>query len=324
MRLTRSLPVLLVAVALMPAPAAAQAGRRGPARSHAVARPPASRPVYRPVPRSSYRTAYRPSYYRPYYGSPYRTHVGLSFGWGGSWGWGLGWGWGYPYSFVGAYGYPYGWYPYGWYPYSWPGYNYEYFVARQNMSAVRIMAKPRQAEVYVDGYYVGLVDDFDGLYQRLRVEAGEHELLLYLDGYRPVRQKLYFTPGATLKVQYVLEPLGPGEAMEPRPQPPARPATQPPAEPPPAARPGVAVEPMARAPSAFGTLSVRVQPADAEILIDGDAWMAPLDQDQLVVQVTEGVHTIVVRKAGYETFSAEVEVRRGETTPVNVSILRRE
>jgi len=81
---------------------------------------------------------------------------------------------------------------------------------------------------------------------------------------------------------------------------------------------------MARAPSAFGTLSVRVQPADAEILIDGDAWMAPLDQDQLVVQVTEGVHTIVVRKAGYETFSAEVEVRRGETTPVNVSILRRE
>lgn len=309
MRLTRLLPVVLVAAATVLAPTAVQAQRRGPARSQAVRRPPASRPVYRPVPRSSYRTSYRPYYYRPYYYSPYRTYVGLSFGWG----------WGYPYSFFAGYGYPYGWHPYG-----WPAYNYEYFVAEQNMSAVRIMAKPRQAEVYVDGYYVGLVDDYDGLYQRLRLEAGEHELQLYLDGYRSVRQKLYFTPGATLKVQYVLEPLGPGEAPEPRPEPTPRPAPAPPAGGEAAPAPAPRTGEMMRAPSGYGTLSIRVQPADAEILIDGDVWMAPLDQDRLVVQLTEGVHTVVVRKAGYETFSAEVEVRRGETAPLNVSILRRQ
>ncbi len=313
MRPMRSLPVLLASAAILFAPIAAQAQRRGPARSQAVRRPPASRPVYRPVPGRSYRTYDRPSYYRPYY-SPYRTYVGLSYGWG----------WGYPYSLFAGYGYPYGGYPYGVHPYGGAAYDYEYFVAQQNMSAVRIMARPRQAEVYVDGYYVGLVDDYDGTYQRLRLEAGEHELLLYLDGYRSVRQKLYFTPGATLKVQYVLEPLGPGEAPEPRPEPAAEPPAGSQAAPGPEPRPGETPEPMPRARSAYGTLSIRVQPAGAEILIDGDPWMAPLDQDRLAVQVTEGVHTVVVRKAGYETFSAEVEVRRGETAPLNVSILRRE
>jgi len=323
MRLTRSLPALLVAAAMMLAPtaAAAQAQRRGPARSQAVSRPPASSGGYRPVPRSSYGPHYRPYYYRPYYsrpyyGYPYRSYVGLSFGWG----------WGYPYSFFAGYGYPYGGYPYGFYPYGGYPFNYEYFIAQENMGAVRIMAKPRQAEVYVDGYYVGLVDDYDGTYQKLRLPPGEHELALYLDGYRSVRQKLYFTPGATLKVQYVLEPLGPGQAPEPRPEPrPEAAAAQPPAggerAPAPAPRPG---EPLTRAPSAFGALSIRVQPPDAEILIDDDAWLMPLDEERLVVQVTEGVHTVVVRKAGYETYSTEVEVRRGEVAPLNVSILRRE
>ena len=50
---------------------------------------------------------------------------------------------------------------------------------------------PRDAEVYVDGYYAGDVDDFDGTFQRLRVEPGEHEIEIYKDGFRPFRQKVY-------------------------------------------------------------------------------------------------------------------------------------
>jgi hypothetical protein len=41
-------------------------------------------------------------------------------------------------------------------------------------AAIRIEVKPKQAEVYVDGYYAGIVDDFDGTFQRLRIEPGEH------------------------------------------------------------------------------------------------------------------------------------------------------
>src|SRR5262245_60806499 len=52
--------------------------------------------------------------------------------------------------------------------------------------SVKLEVKPKQAEVYVDGYYAGVVDDFDGVFQRLRVQPGEHEIELYLDGYRAV------------------------------------------------------------------------------------------------------------------------------------------
>ena len=73
------------------------------------------------------------------------------------------------------------------------------------------MATPREAEVYVDGYLVGTVDDFDGWSQRLRLQPGEHEIELYLEGYRSVRQKMLFRPGETYKIRTVLEKSPPGE-----------------------------------------------------------------------------------------------------------------
>jgi uncharacterized membrane protein len=77
---------------------------------------------------------------------------------------------------------------------------------------------------------------------------------------------------------------------------------------------------MPRAPEAYGTLSIRVQPADAEVLIDGERWRGPEAQDPLIVEVNEGRHTIQIQKAGYRTYLTDVEVRRGETTTLNVSL----
>ena len=80
-----------------------------------------------------------------------------------------------------GYGYQY---PFG--PYPYPPYRY------YNMdpgSSVRLEVKPNEAEVYVDGYYAGVVDDFDGAFQRLRVSPGEHEIALHLDGYRGVIER---------------------------------------------------------------------------------------------------------------------------------------
>jgi hypothetical protein len=42
--------------------------------------------------------------------------------------------------------------------------------------SLRLKIKPNNAEVYVDGYYVGLVDEFDGLFQRLHIESGAHRV----------------------------------------------------------------------------------------------------------------------------------------------------
>ena len=72
-------------------------------------------------------------------------------------------------------------------------------------SALRIEVKPVEAEVYVDGYLAGSVDEFDGFFQRLNLAPGAHEVVLYLDGYRTIREKLYLSPGASYKLRRAMD-----------------------------------------------------------------------------------------------------------------------
>ena len=51
---------------------------------------------------------------------------------------------------------------------------------------LRLKIKPRDAEVYVDGFYVGVVDDFDGMFQKLHIEAGPHRIEIRAAGYEPL------------------------------------------------------------------------------------------------------------------------------------------
>jgi hypothetical protein len=52
--------------------------------------------------------------------------------------------------------------------------------------ALRLKIKPRDAQVFVDGYYVGVVDSFDGTFQRLHVEAGPHRIEVRAAGFEPL------------------------------------------------------------------------------------------------------------------------------------------
>ena len=56
--------------------------------------------------------------------------------------------------------------------------------------SLRLKIKPREAQVYVDGYLVGNVDSFDGRFQKLGIESGGHRIELKADGYEhdPVRR----------------------------------------------------------------------------------------------------------------------------------------
>ena len=232
------------------------------------------------------------------------------------------------------------------YPYPPPPYGYGYRMAEPD-SSVRLDVKPKQAEVYVDGYYAGIVDDFDGTFQRLRVEPGEHEIELWLDGYHTVRQKVYLTPNNTFRVKYQMERLASGQAPEPKPQPieppqggnepraqqppPRRPLPPPPVTrrmpPPPddprnpeAPRPGPETPRRNPDNAAYGTLAIKVQPGEADVSIDGETWRRSEGQERLTVEVAEGSHTVEIRKPGYRTYVTQVDVRRGQTTPLNVSL----
>ena len=70
----------------------------------------------------------------------------------------------------------------------------------------------------------------------------------------------------------------------------------------------------------YGTLAIRVQPGDADVMIDGEKWRGPAEQDRLMVEVSEGSHTVQISKSGYRTYVTDVQVRRGETAPLNVSL----
>ena len=54
---------------------------------------------------------------------------------------------------------------------------------------VRLDVKPKDAEVYADGFYVGTVDDFNGS-QHLILTQGQHHLALKRDGYEGQDQTL--------------------------------------------------------------------------------------------------------------------------------------
>lgn len=206
-----------------------------------------------------------------------------------------------------------------------------YSPYREFESALRLQVRPREAEVFVDGYFAGLVDDFDGVFQRLYVEPGEHDIELYLPGYRSVHQQIYLQPGRTSHLRLTMQPLAPGDPEPIRPSgvplSSAREAPDPagPRRPLPPRRPGAPADaidpdPEPIAAPAYGSLSIRVQPGDATIVIDGDRWEGSTEEQRLVVQLAEGSHVVEVRRDGYRDYLTEVTVREGEAATLNVAL----
>lgn len=221
---------------------------------------------------------------------------------------------------------------------TYPGYpTYRYAAVESDL---RFDVKPKEAAVYIDGYFAGTVDDFDGAFQRLHVPPGEHEIVVYLEGHHSLRQQLYLSPRSTRKIEGTLEPLAAGETPEDPPvpvdrgeprdaydmRPPPRPGSRPGPDDPrgrvPDDRRPPERRPDAGSSRAVGSLSIRVQPAGATVLIDGERWSGPGDNERLIVQVAEGRHTIEVQHDGFDRFVTDVDVRAGQTAPVNISLTR--
>ena len=259
----------------------------------------------------------RPYYYRPFYYRPYyRPYLFAPF---------------YGSYFYGSYFYP----PFYGYSYAPVGYGFGVFDG----TSLRVQVTPRDTEVFIDNYYAGTADDFDGLFQRLHVGPGAHDITLWREGYRTVRQRVYIQPTGTFRLRYMMVPLGPGETAEPRPAepPPAQNAPGPPVGAPnsyPPQPPGGTAPPQGAYPpppgayppagnrSESASLSIRVQPANAEVLIDGERWQGAAGDQRLVVQVAPGVHHVEARSEGYRTYQSDITVRPGETSTVNISLSR--
>jgi hypothetical protein len=132
-------------------------------------------------------------YYDPYfYGSrygygyyPYYSPYGFGLGYGLYSG--LGWN---PY-----FGDPFGDAYYGGYG----GYSSSRYY--QDQGNLKLKVKPRHAKVYVDGYFVGNVDSFDGMFQKLALNGGRHKVEIKADGYETAEFDVLITPDQTVTFQ---------------------------------------------------------------------------------------------------------------------------
>jgi hypothetical protein len=181
--------------------------------------------------------------------------------------------------------------------------------------SVRVLVDPADARVYVDGYYAGTVDDFDGLFQRLRVSPGRHDIALKLEGYKTHRFRVYVPPDSTVKLHYDMQ-KGQGETFEDlakddRESEVRREQEQ------------RWTEDEARARAAeeapvSGRLRLSVRPEDASVYVDGAFRGSAREATSL--RLPPGRHRIEVVRPGFRTLEREVDVVPGETTDLTIEL----
>ena len=167
-------------------------GRQG--TGYAVDRPSGyyggggSYPVYPTYPIYGYR-------YPGYYGSSF--YPGFAFG--------LGYfydpSWYDPYYYGGLYGGGYGGYygsgDSGAYQGAYQGTGSSSY-GRGPQGSLRLKIKPREGQVYVDGFFVGTVDDFDGTFQKLGIDSGGHRIEIKAPGHETISFEVLITPSETV------------------------------------------------------------------------------------------------------------------------------
>lgn len=285
--------------------------------------------------------------YRPYY--PY-------WGWAG---WGWGWGWGYaPYWSTWWWGGPWGGTSIYVAPDSVGGGSVGVGVRRGRYAVVKTDVQPEEAQVFLDGKYIGSADDFDGYPDFLYLGPGKYQLEFRLPNYMTYATELDVTAGQQVKIDEKLK-LEPGKSVldafppESKGTPLGRVFTKgasasaeaaprgddgwsdrenPPAlrerEAPPAYRErergdeermDAQVAPPPR-PANRGRIKFRVTPDDAAVYMD-DKYLGAADDlaaNPRGIVAEPGTHSITVTRPGYKSKTVEVTARAG--SPVDVVI----
>jgi len=124
----------------------------------------------------------------------------------------------------------------------------------------------------VDGQYMGTTKNTE--YLTLKINPGDHEVLLKKSGYEDYRENVYVVEGELKSILAYLTPL---------------PTPTPTSTPPP-------------------KLYVCSFPVDAEVYVDGK-YMGIAGIDCLEIEVNKGLHEVVVKKKGYEEYRQFVDVK---------------
>lgn len=147
----------------------------------------------------------------------------------------------------------------------------------------------RDAGVWLDGQYIGFVDDLRGR-DRLVLVPGRHELLFKLVGYQDVRSSITVEPGQDTEYRVAMEP-----------------------------KPGVTY------PSKETTarLRIEVEPEDAAIFVN-QTFVGHVDRfdGRRGMRLAPGTYRFTVALPGYESFQTELTLRAEQTYEIKTELPR--
>jgi hypothetical protein len=236
----------------------------------------------------------------------YPHHYGCPHGF-----WGYGYYWPYSRFYRSYWGYPF--YPWGmvWYP----AYSHD-----SRAGGLDLSVKPKKAEVWVDGDYVGRAAKFDGFPGHLWLEAGSHELVFYYEGRRTVVREVNVRPGGARRLAVDMQkgestPVAAIFADREA----ARLAAVEPAE------HGESVggrQPAVDLRGEPGRFSLEVVPRDAAVYLDGRFLGSGEDLSRLHsrMMVGPGAHLIEVQRPGYESETLEFSVDSGGEKDLQIEL----
>ena len=81
--------------------------------------------------------------------------------------------------------------------------------AKEEKGVLHLHVKPRDAEVYIDGGLVGQASQFDGLFHKLRLDAGVHRVELRAPGYEPLIVNVRIQADESMTYRGTLEKIAP-------------------------------------------------------------------------------------------------------------------
>ncbi len=184
--------------------------------------------------------------------------------------------------------------------------------------ALDLDLRPESAEIYVDGVYVGVADQYDGFPTYLWLEEGTYEIAFYKDGYETIFRQYTIYPGVTIEVN---DRMRKGDAVPPT-------GAYPSSSGPPAASPSSGSNPSAGTGGnpAFGGDDSRVvitaTPGDAAVYLDGHFVGTAAEVSELGAGliVEPGDHVIDVIRPGYDSQQVPVSVAAGERVELKLSL----
>ena len=202
-------------------------------------------------------------------------------------------------GWYGRYGYPY---PYG-YPPVW-------YVERPDSASgqLRLDVSQKDATVYVDGFYVGVVDDFNGIFHHLTLAAGPHRIEIRKPGYETLIFDVNIQPNQTVTYREAMQSAH-AEAGN------AAPSGET------SARAGDTTNPLAGAPlpgmfmGPPGDVRFEVSPKDAQVYADG-FYVGIVDDFNGRSQhltLAPGAHHVIIRADGYEALEVDLNIQPRQT-----------